>query len=143
MSTFQDSHRQFFLDRFKKKCSQILLNSFIIEIKVVRNVISNNIDIYDQPSRIHRSPPRSRQNFPDSKNSKIDKSETNISYLIIECFDQDESCQELYFKQLIYLHEKLPILHCSPSGSLQSWPNSQIWGFLNLTQLFSMTPYSQ
>ena len=31
----------------------------------------NNIDIQDQPSRMHRSPPRSRQNFPDSKNSKI------------------------------------------------------------------------
>ena len=75
----------------------------MIEIKVVRNVILNNIDLHDQPSRMHRSPPRSRQNFPDSKNSKIDKSETDISDLIIECFDQDKSYQKIYFKQLISL----------------------------------------
>ena len=61
----------------------------------------NKIDIHDQPSRMHRSPPRSLQNFPDSKNSTIDKSDTDISDLIIECFDQDESYQKLYFKQLI------------------------------------------
>ena len=29
----------------------------------------------------------------------------------------------------LYLHDKHPILYCSPSGSLQSWPNSQIWLF--------------
>ena len=61
----------------------------------------NNIDIHDEPSRMHRSSPRSLQNFPDSKNSKIVKSDTDISDLIIECFDQDESYQKLYFKQLI------------------------------------------
>ena len=49
----------------------IKLYSFIIEIKVVRNVILNNIDFHDQPSRMHRFPPRSRQHFPDSKNSNI------------------------------------------------------------------------
>ena len=38
----------------------------MIEIKVVRNVILNNIDIHDQPSRLHRSLSRIRQNFPDS-----------------------------------------------------------------------------
>ena len=73
----------------------------MIEIKVVRNVILNNIDILDQPFRIHCSPSRSRQNFPDTKNSKIAKSDTDISDLIIECFDQDESYQKLYFKQLV------------------------------------------
>ena len=61
----------------------------------------NKIDIHDQPSRMHRSPPRGRQNFPDKKNVKIDKSNTDISDLIIECFDHDETCQKLYFKQLI------------------------------------------
>ena len=46
-------------------------------------------------------PPRSHRNFPDSKNSKIEKSDTDISDFIIECFYQDESYQKLYFKQLI------------------------------------------
>ena len=43
----------------------------MIEIKDVKNVILNNIDIIDKHSRMHRSPPRSRQIFPDSKNLKI------------------------------------------------------------------------
>ena len=43
----------------------------MIEMKVVKNVILNKIDLHDQPFRMHRSPPRSRQNFPDSKNAKI------------------------------------------------------------------------
>ena len=68
----------------------------MIEIKVVRNVILNNIDIYDQPFRIHRSPPRSRQNFPDSKNSKI----TVISNDTVHCFGRNRSCQKLRYKQL-------------------------------------------
>ena len=58
----------------------------MIEIKVVTNVILNKIYFHDQPFRMHRSPPRSRQNLPDSKNSKIDKSHTDISDLIIECY---------------------------------------------------------
>ena len=43
----------------------------MIEVKVVGNVILINIDLHDQPFRMHLSPPRSRQNYPDSKNSKI------------------------------------------------------------------------
>ena len=39
----------------------------MIEIKVVRNVILKNIDLHDQPARMHRSLSRNRQNFPDSK----------------------------------------------------------------------------
>ena len=73
----------------------------MIEIKVVRNFILNYINLHDEPSRMHRSLPRSRQNFPDLKNSKIDKSDTDISDLIIQCFDQDKSNQKLYFKQFI------------------------------------------
>ena len=42
----------------------------MIEIKVVRNVILNKIDLNDQPSRMHRSQPRSHQNFPDSKKNQ-------------------------------------------------------------------------
>ena len=41
----------------------IELYSFIIEIKVVRNVILNNIDLHDQPSRMHRSPPKESPKF--------------------------------------------------------------------------------
>jgi len=40
----------------------IELYSFIIEIKVVRHVLLNNIDINYQPSWMHRSPPRIRKN---------------------------------------------------------------------------------
>ena len=62
-----------FFIRFKKiYFCQIWLYSFKVEIKSVRNVILNNIDNNNnQPSRMHRSPSWSRQNFPDSKNSKI------------------------------------------------------------------------
>ena len=65
----------------------------MIEIKVVKNLILNNIDIDDQPSRMHRSLPMSRQNFPDSKNSKI----TVISNDTVHCFDQNKSCQKLRY----------------------------------------------
>ena len=77
--------------------------SFIIEIKVVRNVILNNIDFHDQPSRMHRSPSRSRQKISDSKKfkEKINLIDKNISDLIIECFDRNKTCQKWYFKQLI------------------------------------------
>ena len=70
----------------------------MIEIKVVRNFILNNIDTHDQPSRMHRSPPRSRQNFQIRKIQRYDKFDTDISDLMIECFDRDKSCQKLYFK---------------------------------------------
>ena len=75
----------------------------MIEIKVVRNVILNNIDFYDQLSRMHRSPSRSR---PNSKIFEKLKDQINLidkknSDLVIECFDRNKSCQKLYFKQLI------------------------------------------
>ena len=58
----------------------------MIEIKVVRNVILNNINLHDQPSRMHCSPSRSRQKFSDSKKfkEKINLIDKNISDLIIE-----------------------------------------------------------
>ena len=73
----------------------------MIEIKVVRNVILNNMDFHDQPSRMHCPPPRSRHNFQIRKIQRFDKSDTDILDLIIECFDSDKSCQKLYFKQLL------------------------------------------
>ena len=61
------------MPRYAQGCPKIKIwsYSFMIEMKVVRNVILNNIDLHDQPFRMHRSPPRCRQNFTDSKNSKI------------------------------------------------------------------------
>ena len=56
----------------------------MIEIKGVRNIILNNINPHDQPSRMHCSHPRSPQNIPD-------KSDTNISDLTIECFSRDHA----------------------------------------------------
>ena len=64
-----------------------------------RNKSLNNIDIYDQPSRMHLSPPRSRQNFQIRKIQRFDKSHTEFLDLMIECFDQDKSCQKCHFKQ--------------------------------------------
>ena len=71
----------------------------MIEMKVVRNVILNNIDFYDQPFRMlqpsQESPKFSRlENFKDLTNL------TDISDLII-VFCLDKSCQKWYFKQLI------------------------------------------
>ena len=39
--------------------------------------------------------------FQIRKIQRFDRSDTDISDLIIECFDQDKSCQKLYLKQLI------------------------------------------
>ena len=47
----------------------------MIVMKVVRIIILSNIELHDQPFRMHRSPPRSHQNFPDSKIQRFDKSD--------------------------------------------------------------------
>ena len=73
----------------------------MIEIKVVRNDILNNIYIHDQTYRMHRSPPRVAKNFQIKKIKGIDKSDANISDSTIECFDREKSSQKLYIEQLI------------------------------------------
>ena len=71
---------------------------------------------------LHRSHPRSRQNCPDSKNSKI----WQIRH---RYFKYDHSVLveirlvRNYILNNLYLHDKLPIVHCSPSAILWSWPN--------------------
>ena len=40
--------------------------------------------------------------FQIRKIQRLDKSDTDISDLIMECFSRDKSCQKLYFKELIY-----------------------------------------
>ena len=42
----------------------------MFEIKVVRNVILNNIDIHDEPSRMYRSSSTGRQKCSDLKKIK-------------------------------------------------------------------------
>ena len=59
-----------FILYFHLYSSIIELYSFLMEIKVVRNVILNKIDFHDQPSRMHRSPSRGRQKCSDSKKRK-------------------------------------------------------------------------
>ena len=66
----------------------------MIGIKFVKNVILNNIDINDQPFRMHRSPPRSRQNFQITKILRYDKSERDTLDLMIEFFGRDKSYQK-------------------------------------------------
>ena len=63
-------------------------------MKVVRNLILNNIDNHNQSSRMHCPPSRSRQNVLNRKIQRYDKSDTDISDLMIECFDRDKSCQK-------------------------------------------------
>ena len=46
-------------------------------------------------------PPGDVKILQNRKIQRYDKSDANISDLIIEWFDRDESCQKLYFKQLI------------------------------------------
>jgi len=65
---------------------------FLMIEKII--ILSDLIDIHDQPSRVHRSPPRSRQNFQNRKIQRFDKSDTDISDLMIKCFDRDKSYQK-------------------------------------------------
>ena len=48
-----------------------------------------------------------------------------------------------YILNNLYLHNKLPIVNSSPSGRLQSLPNSQIWyDFFRSSQFFQIRPDS-
>ena len=55
----------------------------MIEIKVVQNVISNNIDLHNQLSRMYHSPPVVTKIFQIRKIQIFDKSDTDISDLIM------------------------------------------------------------
>ena len=74
----------------------------MIEIKIVKNVFLNNIDLHDRPSRMRRFSPGVTNIFQIRKIQIFDKSDTDISDFIIECFNQNKSCQKLYFKQLTF-----------------------------------------
>ena len=114
-STFQDAsfspHESPKFSRFENfidltnltQIFQIWLYSFIIEIKVVRNIILNNIDILYQPSRMYRSPPRIAKIFQIRKIHRFDKSDTDISDLIIGVFIKKKVWNSKCFKLLWYL----------------------------------------
>ena len=70
----------------------------MIEIKVLRNVILNNIDPHDQLFRCIAPP---NFFFHIKKVHSFYKSDADISDLIIECFGRDKSSQKLYFIQFI------------------------------------------
>ena len=52
---------------------------------------------------MHRSPPGVAKNIQIRKIQRYEKSDTDISDLIIEYFGGDKSYQKLYFKQLVSL----------------------------------------
>jgi len=90
----------------------------MFEIKVVRNVILNNFDLHDQPSRMYCSPPRSRQKTSDSKNSKF----CQIWHIYFR-FDHSVLVEiNVVGNDILnnlYLHDKLPIVHCAPPGAFE------------------------
>ena len=56
----------------------------MIDIKVVRMVILNNIDFHDQHFKMHFSPPEVTKIFQIRKIQRSDKSDTDISDLNID-----------------------------------------------------------
>ena len=90
------------------------------EIKVVRKVILNIIDLHDQPLRMQRSPPGVAKIFQIKKTKRYDKSNRYFRY------DHKSVLVEMKFIRNsilnnLYLKDKLPILQLiSLYGSLQS-----------------------
>ena len=79
-----------FIHKIKKNCS-VRFDCTTWKMKVVINDILINIDFHDQTSRMC-SPPSSHKIFQIQIIKRFDKSDTDISDLIIESFDQDGSC---------------------------------------------------
>ena len=111
----------------------------MIELQLVRNIILNNIDLYNQLSRMHGSPPGVFKNCHIKKSQRFDKSDTGISYLIIECFSQDKSCQKCHFKQhcMIFIIN-LPGCIFSPQDSQKFQDKKKLNDVTNLTQVFQI-----
>ena len=66
----------------------------MIELKVVRNYILNNIDLHDQLFKLFKIHPVVTKIFQIRKIQIVDKSDRDTSDFIIECFSRDESCQK-------------------------------------------------
>ena len=77
---------------------------------------------------MHRSPPRSRKNFNIRKSSMIWQIwHRHFRFDHSVLIDLKVVINDILNN--LYLHDKLLILHCSPSGSLHSLPKSQIWRY--------------
>ena len=85
---------------------------------------------------MHRSPSRCRQNFQIRKIQRFEKSDTDISDLIIVVLIEMKFVRNDMLNNL-YLDDKFPILHCSPSGSLHSLTKSQILWYLKSDTVIS------
>ena len=68
-------------------------------------------------------PPGVAKKIQIRKIQRFDKSDTDISDLIIECFGRVKVVRNVVLNNL-YLDDKFPILHCSPSGSLYNRRNT-------------------
>ena len=66
-------------------------------MKVVRNVILNNIDIHDQSSRMHRFPPGVAKIF---QIREIQRLQLFPMTYTVHCFGRNKSCQKLRDEQL-------------------------------------------
>ena len=115
--------RFFFIFSLKIVNSFIIdLYSFIIGIKDVINVILNNIDLQDRPSRMHRSSDAEIQNW---SSSVLIRTEVVRNCILNNLFLHENS----YFA-LFSLREPPKLTKL------------KIWWFLNLIQLFPITRYT-
>ena len=67
---------------------------------------------------------------------------TAISDIIIEGFGRDKGCQNWYFLTTYILMINFLFYTVVPPGASKVDQTQKFDGFLNLTQLFIMTPYS-
>ena len=87
-----------FFWQIKKKICQIWLYSFMFGMKVIRNVILNNIDIYDHWSTFQDA------SFSLQESPKFSRFEKYKDYSYFQwhwiCFGRNKNCQKLRYKQL-------------------------------------------
>ena len=72
--------------------------------------------------------------FQIKKIQRFDKSDTDISDLIVECFNQDKSCQKLYFKELIFSMINFLLCIVLPPGASKVNQAHKLDDILDLTQ---------
>ena len=87
-------------------------------------------------------PPKGRQNIQIRKIRRYDISDTDISDLMIECFDQDKSCQKFHFKQHWIRWSTFQDASFSPQGSPKFSRFEFFKDLTNLTQIFKIWSYS-
>ena len=116
----------------------------MIEKKVVRNGILNNLYSHEKLPILQSSPSRSRQKCSDSKKIlRLDKSDRQ------KYFRFDDKSVLITAKVArkgilsnLYLKEKFLFCTVFHPGASKVDQTHKFNDFLNLTQFFSMTPYS-